>query len=73
MIVLDINMPEMNGKEVLRKLQEIANTKDIRIVMYSSMSNILDVVDIAQLGSVAYFQKPLQVEKFISFIKKNAR
>lgn len=65
LVMLDPRMPEMDGEEVLRQLKE----EDIAIIVHSSMSNIQNVIEVAQLGTAAFFQKPLFTDAFVDFLK----
>lgn len=73
LVMLDLRMSEMDGEEVLRQLKEEASTKDIAIIVHSSMSNSQNVIEVAQLGSVAFFQKPLFTDAFVDFLKDQSK
>jgi len=65
LILLDINMPEMNGYEVCRRLKEDPHTADIPIIFISAMDEVLDKVRAFSIGGVDYITKPFQVEEVL--------
>jgi CheY-like chemotaxis protein len=64
-VVLDVLMPRMDGWEVCRRMKEDPATRDIPIVMLTS----LDAVDVPararQLGAAAVLMKPCPVERLM--------
>lgn len=65
LILLDINMPEMNGYEVCQILKSDQNTKDIPIIFISALDDVLDKVKAFQVGGLDYVTKPFQEEEVI--------
>jgi len=74
MLFLDINMPEMNGWQVLERLMPfLKNNMDhhIRIYMLSSSIDMTDKIKAAQNKYVSgYFEKPLGLDDFKDLIFK---
>ncbi|MDO9314100.1 MAG: two-component system response regulator [Burkholderiaceae bacterium] len=60
LILLDIMMPGMNGYEVLERLQEIPNLRDIPVIFTTAMSADEDEQRGIVLGAVDYITKPLK-------------
>ena len=58
LILLDYEMPEMNGKEVMEKLLEDDETKDIPIVFLTSLDSKQRVMEILALKPAGYILKP---------------
>jgi len=56
-IVLDIEMPEMNGFEVCRRLRENAQTASIPVLMLTAHSEVAMVMRGIDLGAVDYIPK----------------
>ncbi|MGK7958942.1 hybrid sensor histidine kinase/response regulator [Crocosphaera sp.] len=69
LILLDINMPSMNGYEVCQKLKEDVNTKDIPVIFISALDDVLDKVKAFEVGGVDYISKPFQAEEVIARIE----
>ncbi len=58
LILLDINMPEMDGFQVLEQLKTHRDTSAIPVVMISARSRPRDREDALFLGAVDYITKP---------------
>lgn len=65
LILLDINMPKMNGYEVCEKLKENELTREIPVIFISALDDVLDKVQAFQAGGVDYVTKPFQVEEVL--------
>lgn len=63
LIVLDINMPEMDGYQVCRTLKSSALLKDIPVIFLSALSDTSDKVRAFQSGGADYVTKPFQLEE----------
>ena len=57
-ILLDLNMPEKDGKECLREIREHDKLKAIPVVIYSTSSAKKDIDDTQRLGANLYITKP---------------
>ena len=66
LILLDINMPDMNGYEVCAKLKENPRTKDIPIIFISALDEVTDKVKAFQVGGVDYVSKLFQIEEVLA-------
>jgi signal transduction histidine kinase len=69
LILLDINMPEMNGYEVCRQLKADEKTNDIPIIFISALDDVLDKVKAFNVGGVDYITKPFHGEEVLSRIQ----
>jgi phosphoserine phosphatase RsbU/P len=63
LILLDINMPEMNGYEVCEHLKADDKLKGIPVIFISALNENLDKVNAFALGGVDYITKPFQMEE----------
>ncbi len=63
LILLDINMPEMNGYEVCETLKSNARLADIPVIFLSALNAIEDKVKGFRSGGVDYISKPFQIEE----------
>jgi len=63
LILLDINMPEMNGYEVCERLKADDQLQGIPIIFISALTEPLDKVKAFAIGGVDYLTKPFQMEE----------
>jgi phosphoserine phosphatase RsbU/P len=63
LILLDINMPEMNGYEVCQHLKADESLQGIPIIFISALNENLDKVKAFAIGGVDYITKPFQMEE----------
>ena len=63
LILLDINMPEMNGYEVCQRLKATAGLADIPVIFLSALKETEDKVKAFQSGAVDYIAKPFQFDE----------
>jgi CheY-like chemotaxis protein len=63
LILLDINMPEMDGFEVCRRLKADDKLSPIPVLFLSALSETRDKVNAFRAGGVDYITKPFQVEE----------
>ena len=63
-ILCDINMPEMGGPEVVKKVRELPSCADTKIVMVSTESSQELIDDLMANGANGYITKPFTPEKF---------
>jgi len=63
LILLDINMPEMNGYEVCAELKSDDKLKDIPVIFLSALTETMDKVKAFGIGGVDYITKPFQFEE----------
>lgn len=69
LILLDINMPHMNGYEVCQHLKADDRTRDIPIIFISALEDTLDKVKAFAAGGVDYITKPFQLEEVLARIE----
>jgi two-component system sensor histidine kinase/response regulator len=63
LILLDINMPEMNGYEVCERLKSDGKLSDIPVIFLSALTETQDKVKAFRSGAVDYVSKPFQFEE----------
>jgi signal transduction histidine kinase/DNA-binding response OmpR family regulator len=66
LILLDINMPQMNGYEVCHRLKTDPNTSQIPVIFISVLDDTIDKVKAFVVGGVDYITKPFQVEEVLA-------
>lgn len=65
LVLLDINMPQMNGYEVCQNLKGDERTRDIPVIFLSALDDVLDKVKAFQVGGVDYITKPFHLEEVL--------
>ena len=68
-ILLDIQMPKVNGLEVLQKLKSDPRTRAIPVVILTSSKESPDIQKSYDLGANSYIVKPVNFEGFAEAIK----
>ncbi|MEL7406771.1 MAG: response regulator, partial [Cyanobacteria bacterium J06558_2] len=63
LILLDINMPDIDGYEVCKRLRSDQNYDHTPIIFISALNDVVDKVKAFQCGGVDYITKPFQLEE----------
>lgn len=63
LILLDINMPGMDGYEVCQHLKGSEKTRDVPVIFLSVLDDVWDKVKAFRVGGVDYITKPFQIEE----------
>lgn len=69
-ILLDLNLPKMNGKDVLKFIKNNGSLRHIPVIMLSSSKADKDVAQSYDLHANGYIAKPLKLEEFQNFVEK---
>lgn len=69
LILLDINMPDMDGYEVCQHLKDDAGTADIPIIFISALEEVSDKVRAFEVGGVDYIPKPFEFKEVIARVE----
>ena len=64
-ILLDLNLPCMNGMEVLRRVKKSARFADVPVIIVTSSDAATDRAEAASLGANAYFLKPQNLDEYM--------
>ncbi|NWF94283.1 MAG: sigma-54-dependent Fis family transcriptional regulator [Syntrophaceae bacterium] len=68
LVLLDVNMPDMDGLAVLRKIRE--QDEEIDVVMVSALNLARKAVDAIRLGTYDYITKPYEPEDILSTVNR---
>ena len=69
LILLDLNLPKMDGREVLAHIKEDATLKTIPTVILTTSDAEADIVKSYQLQANCYLTKPVQLDSFEALVK----
>jgi len=68
-ILLDLKLPRVDGKEVLRKIRSTERTKLLPVIILTSSREEEDIIDSYNLGANGYVRKPVDFLEFTEAIK----
>ena len=71
-ILLDLNLPKKDGREVLKEIKENDNLKNIPIVILTTSGAEKDILRAYELHANAYVTKPLDFDEFIKVVESIA-
>jgi two-component system, chemotaxis family, response regulator Rcp1 len=69
LILLDLNLPKMDGREVLAHIKEDEDLKTIPTVILTTSDAEADIVKSYQLQANCYLSKPVQLDEFENLVK----
>ena len=69
LILLDLNLPKINGLEVLKKIRKDKRTHNIPVVILTSSDDSKEIYQAYDLGANSFVVKPTEFEKFVSTIQ----
>jgi chemotaxis family two-component system response regulator Rcp1 len=69
LVLLDLNLPRKDGREVLAEMRKNADLKTIPVVVLTTSEAEQDVVRTYELCANCYITKPVDLEKFITIVR----
>lgn len=70
LILLDYEMPDIDGSEAMKLFRENPASKDIPIIFLTAVSEKKRIAEVIALNPEAYLLKPLNAEKLYEVVKK---
>jgi len=69
LILLDLNLPKKNGREVLAEIKDDPDLKRIPVVILTTSQDEKDILKMYSLHANCYITKPVDLDQFINVIK----
>ena len=70
LILLDINMPRMNGHEFLMKIKSDQTLRNIPVVILTTSAVETDILSSYDEGAAGYISKPVDMNEFINIVRR---
>ena len=70
LVLLDLNLPKLNGREVLQGIRENPVTRSLPVVVLTTSAEPMDVGSVYELGANSYIQKPVEFERFVDVVRQ---
>lgn len=72
-VLLDLMLPDMSGKDVLKKIRSDSRNEEIRVIVISAKHLVLDKVECLDLGADDYLEKPFDLLELIARVDSKSR
>lgn len=59
LIILDLNMPRMNGTQTLRSIKDNSRYNSIPVIIFSTSVNTIEMQECMEIGAASYITKPV--------------
>lgn len=69
LILLDLNLPRKDGREVLSVIKSDEYLRDIPVLVLSTSKNEEDIINCYKLKANSYITKPVDLDQFINIVK----
>ncbi len=69
LVLLDINLPKINGLEVLRRLRQDERTRYLPVVVLTTSNEERDIVETYDLGANSFVRKPVAFGDFLEAVR----
>jgi len=69
LVILDLNLPRMDGREVLFRMKKMPSLDKIPIVILTTSQSEEDITSSYQLQASCYVSKPIDLDQFVKIVK----
>src|SRR5437867_7735232 len=69
-VLIDLNLPKMDGLEVLRRMRADYRTKLLPVAIFTSSIEEQDLINGYSLGANSYVRKPIEFSKFVKVVEQ---
>ncbi|WP_259315605.1 ATP-binding protein [Capillimicrobium parvum] len=70
LVLLDLHLPDLDGDEVLRRLQGDERTKHIPVIVLSADATSARIDELKEHGAAGYLTKPIDVHEFLAAVRQ---
>jgi DNA-binding response OmpR family regulator len=70
-VLLDLNLPDIDGEEVLARLRSEPTNRDVPVVIVSADATTRQIDRLLSSGATAYLTKPLDVDQFLRIVDEH--
>ena len=70
LVLLDLNLPKLDGREVLQTIRADPATSTLPVVVLTTSAEPFDVDKVYALGANSYIQKPVEYERFVEVVRQ---
>jgi CheY-like chemotaxis protein len=68
-VLLDLNMPKKDGREVLKEMKENAEYKTIPVIVFTTTKNEMEIKRCYELGANTYIIKPVSFDALLNVVE----
>jgi CheY-like chemotaxis protein len=69
LFLLDLNMPKIDGRQVLQRIRADENLRRLAVVVLTTSQDDKDIIRSYDLGANSYIIKPIELQKFMQVIQ----
>jgi len=69
LILLDLNLPKMDGREVLAQIKADPDLRRIPVVVLTTSSSEIDILSAYDLHANCYITKPVDLDQFVKVVR----
>lgn len=69
LVILDLNLPKKNGREILSSIRSNGNLKDLSVIIFTSSDAEEDIAICRNLNVVSYYKKPIDYDEYVIAVR----